>query len=128
MEVRAAGGQRRGFTSSGSGGGVSYGTGVLVIPRPLGCMFEGRHGEGQGALGREAGGQQAEGLGKVGPQGTGATPLGAQSTPPDSPAVSRGSSEASSGISEFTWDQTPHNNLNDQWARFFNFRQEFILV
>lgn len=108
------------------GQGVSYGTGVLAS-WTLGCMFEGRHRAGQGALGRKQEGQQAEGLGKVGPHGTGHT-SGSTEHPIIIPSGSRGELRASSGILEFTWDQTPHNNLNDQWARFFNFEQNSILV
>ena len=90
-------------------------------------MFEGRCGAGQGALGWEAGRTVDRGAGAgQAPKEQGFTPVGAQSTPPRFPSGSRGELRESSGISEFTWDQTPHNNLNDQWASFFNFEQNLF--
>ena len=58
---------------------------------PLGCMFEGRCGAGQGALGWEAGRTADRGVGEgQAPKEQGVTPLGAQSTPPRFPDGSRG--------------------------------------
>ena len=52
----------------------------------LGCMFEGRRGAGQGALGWEAGRTADRGAGEgQAPKEQGVTPLGAQSTPTQFP-------------------------------------------
>lgn len=65
------------------GAGVSYGTGVLVILDPWGVCLRETQGRSRVPWAGKQEGQQAEGLGKVGPHGTGATPLGApKSTPP----------------------------------------------
>ena len=58
---------------------------------PLGCMFEGRCGAGQGALGWEAGRTADRGAGEgQAPKEQGVTPLGAQSIPSRFPKGSRG--------------------------------------
>ena len=58
---------------------------------PLGCMFEGRCGAGQGSLDWEAGRTADRGAGEgQAPKEQGVTPLGAQSTPPRFPDGSRG--------------------------------------
>ena len=58
---------------------------------PLGCMFEGRRGAGQGALGWEAGRTADRGAGEgQAPKEQGVTPVGAQGTPPRFPNGSRG--------------------------------------
>ena len=106
--------------------GVSYGTGVLVILDPWGACLRGDVGQDRVPWAGKQEGQETEGLGKVRPPRNRGHPLGAQSTPPRFPSGSRGELRESSGISEFTWDQTPHNNLNDQWARFFNFEQNLF--
>lgn len=109
------------------GQGVSYGTGVLVILDPWGACLRGDTGKVRVPWAGKQEGQQAEGLGKVGPQGTGGHTSGSTEHPTTIPQrFPWGAQRASSGISEFTWDQTPHNNLNDQWARFFNFEQNLF--
>ena len=57
-------------------------------------------------------GQQTEGLGKVWPPRN----RGIRATTMIPQWFLKGAQRASSGISEFAWDQTPHNNLSDQWA------------
>ena len=88
MEVRATGGQRRGFPPE-AGVRVSYGPGFLLI-LDLGCMFEGRDGAGQGALGLEAGRTADRGAG----EGQAPKEQGDQSTHHNPPMVLMGSSES----------------------------------
>ena len=81
-------GQRRGVSSWSEGGAFLWDW-CAGDSGPLGCMFEGRRGVGQGALGWEAGRTVDRGAGEgQAPKEQGVTPLGAQSTPtqfPDGP-------------------------------------------
>ena len=94
MEVRAAGGQRRGV-SSWSGGRGFLRDWCAGDSGPLGCMFEGRHGEGQGALGREAERTTGRGAGEGRPPRNRGPHLWEHRAPHhDSPVVPVGSSES----------------------------------
>ena len=111
MEVRATGGQRRGFPPE-AGVRVSYGPGFLLILDPWGACLRGDKGQARVPWAWKQEGQQTEGLGKAGPPRN--RGIRAPTTIP--PWFTWGAQRASSGISEFAWDQTPHNNLSDQWA------------
>ena len=65
-EVRAAGGQRRGFPPE-AGVRVSYGPCVLVILDPWGACVRGDEGQARVPWTRKQEGQQTEGLVKVRP-------------------------------------------------------------
>ena len=121
MEVRAAGDRGGGFPP-GAGAGLSYGTGVLVILDPWSACLRGDAGHDRVPLAGKQEGPQTEGLGKVRPQRNRVYTPGSTEDPTTIPQwFTWAAQRASSGTSEFTWDQTPHNNINDQWARFFNF-------
>lgn len=65
-EVRAAGGQRRGFPPE-QWSGVSYQTGVLVILDPWGACLRGDEGQARVPSAGKQEEQQTEGLGNVRP-------------------------------------------------------------
>ena len=90
MEVRAAGDRGGGFPP-GAGVGAFLWDWCAGDSGPLGFMFEGRRGAGQGALGWEAGRTVDRGAGEgQAPKEQGFTPVGAQGTPPRFPDGSRG--------------------------------------
>ena len=88
-EVRAAGGQRRGFPPEAGVGGFLWAW-CSGDSGALECMFEGRRGAGQGALGLEAGRTADRGAG----EGQAPKEQGDQSTHHDPPMVLMGSSES----------------------------------
>ena len=109
------------------GWGLSYGTGVLVILDTWGACLRGDMGQDRVPWAGKQEGSRQRGWGRSGPQGTGGHTPGSTEHPTTIPQWSAwGAQRASSGISEFAWDQTPHNNLSDQWARFFNFEQNLF--
>ena len=95
---------------------------LLCMERARCCMriqfsgapqkWRGDKGQAMVRWARKQEGQQTEGWGKVRPPRN----RGIRAPTMIPPWFSWGAQRASSGILEFAWDQTPHNNRSHQWA------------
>ena len=85
---------------------------MLVILDLWGACLRGDAGQDRVPWAGKQDGQR--GWGRSGPQGTGGHTPGSTEHPTTIPRwFAWGAQRTSSGLSEFTWDQTPHNNLSD---------------